>query len=117
MELIRLHDLEAGMLIPRTAALDLHKSPTIIKRRCTMKNVLTVMMVICLTLPANAVVTKSAQLSTHKPQPAVKIVNNATKDKSKDLMNGVVRPALLFFFMSFLGNLAAYKILQSSEEE
>jgi hypothetical protein len=29
MELIRLHNLEAGMLIPSTAILDLHKSPTI----------------------------------------------------------------------------------------
>jgi hypothetical protein len=42
----------------------LAQMPTIIKRRCTVKNVLTMMMVICLTLPANAVAAQSAKLNT-----------------------------------------------------
>jgi hypothetical protein len=52
----------------------LAQMPTIIKRRRTMKNVLTMMMVMCLTLPANAVVTQPVRLSIRKPRPFAKCV-------------------------------------------
>jgi hypothetical protein len=83
-----------------------------------MKKIIALMLALGLCVPSNAVVTKSAKLNTHKPQPTVKIVNKTTNEKTKDLEGKVMQivgGCVLLFFITTLGNLFAYKILQGSE--
>jgi hypothetical protein len=94
----------------------LAQMPTIIKRRRTMKNVLTMMMVMCLTLPVNAVVTKPVKLNTQKPQVTVRIANKVTSEKPKNLsyvIMQIVGGCLLMFFIHILGDVA-YDYLYSA---
>jgi hypothetical protein len=93
--------------------------PTIIKRRNTMKNVLAMMMVICLTLPVNAAVTKSARLNTHKPHVTVEIANKPAKDEDKFLWTSkqITKSILIPFFTVMLANWIFYQYAQSNAQQ